>query len=730
MSGNEPSDSQPQAENPSSSLSEPPPITEASAGTQPEATATSPVDPGLQQPGTEGAASPPVSETSTTRAFREELQKEMEANIEQAFERRFKPEMHATIKEVISPSLDKIFDRLDGIDRAALSTRQYMMQEMKTLGTRNTYVQEELGKIEHKIGAISERVEVLEGNTTQPTDTAGLVSPPTGVPLASADTRAATGARTVAQAGVQQTPTTKEEEPIPPGLEPYRHPISSTPYAARVQQVGQSSQDVRNVLLQDQSSAEKRPQQPMQGRSLADQMNDPNIDVSVKVSALRADQGVPSHLQTSKSAEDNLWRMEWRRIKAEQKGANSQQLFEATEKAVNETMVEIAKSAVTGHVTRVVKDSESKTDDDDGFTSAKHEKDNRVLVNNAYNRIPTLTVSNYNAWKNGIINFFQSFPGAVEHILLEEYDVGMNPNDPNRSSSGYNKRLDLDVGGLMAMTIDNKLQVVIIDPLKRAKQYTASRYFQAVSQYLLRKSAGQRELIKTQIRRSVQKPNETVQSYAARLATLYSRLCDAGGEDHIHEEEKISHLLRSIDAKYEQVINAIKVMRFFGPQSGQAKFDDILVFLQTMEEDAALSALDGAQATTRSLARVSAVSAALPDSQSHTTGTEPNTSALRTKAALDDFTTKYLANDVRIQSTSRSNGPTKQTTTYFKGKCRYCQQWGHMARDCNKRKSDIDSGALQGDDLNKAKAMAFEIEDEEESDEIAATSMALLDLGD
>ncbi|KAE8222046.1 hypothetical protein CF319_g4687 [Tilletia indica] len=352
---------------------------------------------------------------------------------------------------------------------------------------------------------LTERVDLLEQGTTRGGDTS-VLSPRHG------------GARQVQP----------QQLHIPRSSTPAR--LSRTDADADIS-CGTSGYGVRILPQKEEEGVNK---------SLSDRMADANINAAEKANILRADASALADRGKGKPL-DKIWRYECLQVKQEMRDAGSEAQVQETEKRVNQHLKTIAKL-------RMVSPAIFKDTDSDDTASSKGVKQKVSTSNLGIN--PKLNGKNYEAWRSSLF-------GAIMHNNLATSILLLQDTEAQGKLSKYDAQVDLELAGIIILTIEHSMQKAVTDPLQRQGIRKGSVYFKALTENVRRTSRSQRELLKAQIQGCRKEQGELVQVYGFRLVALYGRLYDITGKN-IDEEDKVSHFLRHLSNRYRPYIAAIQ----------------------------------------------------------------------------------------------------------------------------------------------------------------------------
>ncbi|KAE8239630.1 hypothetical protein A4X06_0g8158, partial [Tilletia controversa] len=251
-------------------------------------------------------------------------------------------------------------------------------------------------------------------------------------------------------------------------------------------------------------------------------------------------------------------------------------------------------------------------------------------------------------------------------------------DDPDKETEGYDVRLDLEIGGLVAGSVSAECRGYVVSRQSTGK-YRGSVLWRDLVLVMRRGDGVDKATIFEDVIAERQEPNEGVRPYAERLRTNFIKL--GAINSPLSADDQVMYLLRGLQPRMDTHRVAVRAFR----QSGTAyTFDAALSFL--LQQEAAAS-LDRSQAPKR-LSLLSRPTA--------------NWAAGENQGQIRKF------HVIR-------NSANKGQPGYFNGECRHCHKWGHKQEDCAQRKREIDAGLVDPKHPSAKVAQSGEVEEQEES---------------
>ncbi|KAE8182535.1 hypothetical protein CF328_g8476, partial [Tilletia controversa] len=401
---------------------------------------------------------------------------------------------------------------------------------------------------------------------------------------------------------------------------------------------------------------------------------DPHVSAAERIEASRRASDETSDEVRQLKAE--LWTACLSVVEKENPGASDVLIAEKTDQMLSEQWLALRKDRIARSFDTAHRGDTSK---DFGKGNAGKKEWQRKISQSAPSRVLNkLTHGNYMDWVSEIISILAPIQGATEILEGIEHGRGYVEDDPDKETEGYDVRLDLEIGGLVAGSVSAECRGYVVSRQSTGK-YRGSVLWRDLVLVMRRGDGVDKATIFEDVIAERQESNEGVRPYAERLRTNFIKL--GAINSPLSADDQVMYLLRGLQPRMDTHRVAVRAFR----QSGTAyTFDAALSFL--LQQEAAAS-LDRSQAPKR-LSLLSRPTA--------------NWAAGENQGQIRKF------HVIR-------NSANKGQPGYFNGECRHCHKWGHKQEDCAQRKREIDAGLVDPKHPSAKVAQSGEVEEQEES---------------
>ncbi|CAD6893905.1 unnamed protein product [Tilletia caries] len=401
---------------------------------------------------------------------------------------------------------------------------------------------------------------------------------------------------------------------------------------------------------------------------------DPHVSAAERIEASRRASDETSDEVRQLKAE--LWTACLSVVEKENPGASDVLIAEKTDQMLSEQWLALRKDRIARSFDTAHRGDTSK---DFGKGNAGKKEWQRKISQSAPSRVLNkLTHGNYMDWVSEIISILAPIQGATEILEGIEHGRGYVEDDPDKETEGYDVRLDLEIGGLVAGSVSAECRGYVVSR-QSTGEYRGSVLWRDLVLVMRRGDGVDKATIFEDVIAERQESNEGVRPYAERLRTNFIKL--GAINSPLSADDQVMYLLRGLQPRMDTHRVAVRAFR----QSGTAyTFDAALSFL--LQQEAAAS-LDRSQAPKR-LSLLSRPTA--------------NWAAGENQGQVRKF------HVIR-------NSANKGQPGYFNGECRHCHKWGHKQEDCAQRKREIDAGLVDPKHPSAKVAQSGEVEEQEES---------------
>ncbi|KAE8255552.1 hypothetical protein A4X13_0g3000 [Tilletia indica] len=396
---------------------------------------------------------------------------------------------------------------------------------------------------------------------------------------------------------------------------------------------------------------------------------DANLTAEERIEASRRASDETS--EEVRNLKSQLWSTCLAIVQKENRGAPLEEIVAKTDRMMAEHWLQVRKERIMRMFDPKVRDEVAK---DTSKLPGKKEWTRKISQSAPTRGIHKLTHSNYMDWVSEIIGILAPIQGATEILEGIEYGPGYVDESSTEQTEGYDHRLDLEIGGLLAGSVAAECRGYVVT--RQAKgEHRGSVLWRDLIGIMRRGDGVDKAVIMEEVMAEHQKSNEGVRPYAERLRTCYIKLSSINHP--LSASDQVIYLLRGLQPRMHQYrVN----IRGFQSQGIAYTFDSALLFLIQQETSAVL---DRGSTHMHLLSRPTAHLAS-------GAGPEPRRFHI-------------------IRNTANKGQP-----GYFNGECRHCHRWGHKQDDCAQRKREIDAMDV---DPKPANARVAQVEDDAEQED-------------
>ncbi|KAK0556723.1 hypothetical protein OC861_007055, partial [Tilletia horrida] len=152
-------------------------------------------------------------------------------------------------------------------------------------------------------------------------------------------------------------------------------------------------------------------------------------------------------------------------VERENPGASDDELVRLTDQKVAEAWIDLRRNAITkafetrgsGPTAATVR-----RDTTEDNSATKKEFQRRINLTAAAKLANKLTHQNYLDWMSDVIGFVAAIPGAIEILEGIEHGPDYHPDKPDETTPGYDYRLDVELGGFLANTVEPECKGYVV----------------------------------------------------------------------------------------------------------------------------------------------------------------------------------------------------------------------------------------------------------------------------
>ncbi|CAD6948459.1 unnamed protein product, partial [Tilletia caries] len=383
-------------------------------------------------------------------------------------------------------------------------------------------------------------------------------------------------------------------------------------------------------------------------RSLSQRLVDPGMPESDRIKLLELDFNEQSAKEDRKAENDSLWRAAYEIVRRDNPDASKLDLYRKVKAIVDEQTL---KAAVENRPS----------------PSRKHDGPERIISYSGIQRITPLAEDTYDAWSSDLWAYLSSNPKARAMLF-------------GNSRLGYDARLDEELGGLLALTVNNHYKNTTLGDLRKEGETRGTYIFAKLKADVNRDSVSRQRLLRQKMLLLAQKSGESVQDYADRLRAIIAQLGNI--DSSLTEHEKVEAFLRGLHPSFNTTRETFDTTQF---GTGRVfSLNEVVSHLLTIEEKRSLRVITTSM---QPLARFGARQATMEADEEQETG-DVNLDTL-----TEDEAHAYVAKFFNNRSSRPRFGPPSghpREAEWFAGDCNLCGNPGHRAAHCRLRAQLLD----------------------------------------